>query len=188
MALELVMIGGSWGGAAAAKTVLSRLPAAFPAPVVVVLHRSTDGDDAVLARNLARSCRLKVVDADDKDDLGSGGVFVAPAGYHLLVEPGTVALSIDEAVQYSRPSIDVALLSASRSYGAGVVAVLLTGANDDGAAGCARVAATGGRVLIQDPATAERTEMPLAALAACPAPELVADPAALGDRVAELAA
>lgn len=188
MTVGLVMIGGSWGGARAARSVLARLPGTFPAPVVVVLHRAPDADDVLLSRTLARGNALLFADAEDKDVLQAGGVLIAPAGYHLLVEPGAVALSIDEAVHFSRPSIDVAFESASRAYGDQVVAVILSGANDDGAQGCARIAATGGQVLVQDPATAERREMPAAALAACPRPQLVAAPAALGDRLVELAA
>jgi len=156
--------------------------------VVVVLHRAPDGDDVMLPRTLAGACPLRVADAEDKDVLEAGGVLVAPAGYHLLVENGTVALSIDEAVHFSRPSIDVAFETASHAYGEALAAVILSGANGDGAAGCERIVAGGGRVLVQDPATAERTEMPAAALLSCPQPELVGDPAALGDRLAEMAA
>jgi two-component system chemotaxis response regulator CheB len=188
VALGLVVIGGSWGGTRAARILLGKLPRDFGAPVVLVLHRGPDSDDAMLARNLAKACALRVADAEDKDPLQAGGVLIAPAGYHLLVEDATVALSTDEAVHFSRPSIDVTFESASRAYGEGVAAVILSGANDDGAAGCARIAATGGRVLVQDPATADRSEMPEAALAACPELDLVAEPDALGARLAELAA
>jgi len=184
----LVVIGGSWGGTQAARTVLGALPSDFAPPILLVLHRAADGDDALLAATLSRSCCLRVADAEDKDVLRAAGVLIAPAGYHLLVETETVALSTDEAVHFSRPSIDVTLQSASHAYGDRVAAVMLSGANEDGAAGCARVAAAGGSVLVQDPATAERTEMPTAALRACPAPELVGDPAALGQRLIDLAA
>jgi len=188
VAVSLVVVGGSWGGAQAARMLLSRLPGTFAAPVVIVLHRAPDTDDGMLSRTLAQGCALAVADAEDKQPLQAGCVLIAPAGYHLLMEIGNIALSTEEAVHFSRPSIDVAFESASRSYGDGVAAVVLSGANADGAAGCARIAATGGTVLIQDPASAARREMPCAALAACPQPELTGDPAALGDRLLELAA
>lgn len=105
-------------------------------------------------------------EVDDKDELVPGRVYVAPADYHLLVEPGGFALSTDERVQHSRPSIDVALESAADAYGAAVVGVILTGANADGAQGLARVKRRGGVAVVQDPADAERGTMPAAALAA----------------------
>ena len=95
-----------------------------------------------------------------------GTVYLAPAGYHLLVErPGHLALSTEGPVRFARPSIDVLFESAAVAYRAGVVGVVLTGTNDDGAAGLAAIVARGGHAVVQDPASAERPAMPLAALA-----------------------
>jgi two-component system chemotaxis response regulator CheB len=125
-----------------------------------------------------------VCEADDKAPLTPACVFVGPADYHLMVEEGRVALSTDAPVNFSRPSIDVLFESAADAYGPGLVAVVLTGANDDGAAGVRRVLERGGRVVIQDPAGAERAEMPTAAIAAAQSVGGRAEVVAL-DRIAE---
>jgi two-component system chemotaxis response regulator CheB len=109
--------------------------------------------------------RLRAVEVNDKDPCRAGTVHVAPPGYHLLVERGaTLALSIDDAVTFARPSIDVLLESAAWALGPGVLAIVLSGASRDGAAGVAAVRAHGGRVWVQDPATAAFATMPSAAL------------------------
>ena len=164
MAFELIAIGGSWGGMRALGIVLGALPAGFEIPVVIAQHRPPGHAD-MLEQVLARSTDLEVLSATDKEPLAPGHVYVAPADYHLLVERGHLALSTDAAVEFSRPSIDVLFESAADAYGAAVVAVLLTGANSDGAAGMARIAAAGGFTVVQDPETAERAEMPAAAVA-----------------------
>jgi two-component system chemotaxis response regulator CheB len=171
MNVELVIIGASWGGLHAVGAILSELPEDFPAPLLVVQHRAEDADD-ILAGLLDRRGPLSVLDAEDKAELVPGCVRVAPPGYHVLVERGHLALSTEGSVQFSRPSIDVALESAARSYGAGLVGVVLTGANDDGARGLTEVRRHGGMAIVQDPASAERRTMPDAAIAAAD-PQLV---------------
>ena len=166
MAFELIAIGASWGGMNALGRVLEVLPGDFEIPIVVAQHRPVaTATDAMLETVLARSSKLEVVPAADKEPLDPGRVYVAPADYHLLVEPGHLALSADEPVEFSRPSIDVLFESAAASYGPRTVGVLLTGMNQDGAAGLARIVAAGGYTVAQDPATAERGEMPAAAIA-----------------------
>jgi len=168
MRYDLVVLGSSWGGLAAQQVILRALPAGFAAPVVIAQHRSARSDDTLLAMLLDSTTGLTVRDAEDKDALTPGVVLIAPPDYHLLIEPGMVALSCDAPVAFSRPSIDVAFESAADAYGDRVVAVVLTGANADGAAGLAAVRRRGGLTIVQDPATAERPEMPLAALRAVP--------------------
>jgi two-component system chemotaxis response regulator CheB len=107
-----------------------------------------------------------VQDAEDKMAIERGKVYIAPPDYHLLVEHGSFALSVDERVQFARPSIDVLFESAAHSYGPGVIGIILTGANEDGAAGLAAVKARGGVAVVQDPSDAERRTMPDAAIAA----------------------
>jgi two-component system chemotaxis response regulator CheB len=173
-AVDIVAIGASWGGLRAVGCVLGMLPEDFGARVVVAQHRSPDGTDGTLTRLLDERCALTVCEAEDKQALEPGTVLVAPPDYHLLVERGTVALSVDDPENFSRPSIDVLLGSAADAYGAGAVGVVLTGANGDGARGLAEIAARGGVAVVQDPGTAERREMPEAAPPAVPDARVVA--------------
>ena len=164
MAFELVVVGTSLGGFDALKVLLGGLPASFPLPLAIVQHQgSSPGGD--LARLLQRYSALPVADAEDKDALLPGRVYLAPIGYHLLVERGSVALSTEGPVLYARPSIDVLFESAADAYGVGVIGVALTGASRDGAAGLARIKRRGGLAIVQDPATAVRRTLPDAALA-----------------------
>ncbi|MGH2749374.1 MAG: chemotaxis protein CheB [Actinomycetota bacterium] len=162
---ELVVVGASWGGLRALKCVLAGLPDNFPAALVVAQHRATDSSD-VMVRLLQNHSRMSVIEASDKDVIEPGNVYIAPPDYHLLVEPGSLALSIEEEVHHSRPSIDVVFESAADAYADRLVGVILTGANDDGSAGLKRIRDAGGVTVVQDPATAERREMPEAAIAA----------------------
>jgi len=175
---DLVAIGCSWGGLAALRAVLGGVPTAVSAPIVVVQHRGR-GDLSLLPRLLRDSTDREVKEADDKDRLRDGTVYIGPPDYHLLVEPGRLALSVDEPVRYSRPSIDVLFESAADAYPSGVAGVVLTGANADGSRGLAHIVEQGGVAIVQDPATAERREMPEAALAAVP-DALVAAPEDIG--------
>ena len=161
---ELVVVGASWGGLKALSTLLEGLPPDLGAPVAIAQHRaprSTDG----LARLLQQHCAVSVCEVEDKMAIEPNNVFLAPPDYHLIVERGHLGLSLDERVQFSRPSIDVLFDSASRAYGAGVAAVVLTGANADGAEGLRAVKRRGGFTIVQDPDTAESPAMPEAAIA-----------------------
>ena len=164
MTCRIVVVGSSWGGVTALGRLLAGLPADLAVPVVVAQHRRDA--PSMLARLLERQTDRTVRDAADKDTLAPGTVYLAPAGYHLLVErPGHLALSTEGPVRFARPSIDVLFESAAVAYRTGVVGVVLTGTNDDGAAGLAAIVARGGHAVVQDPASAERPAMPLAALA-----------------------
>ena len=134
--------------------LLGALPRSFGAPVVVVIHVPAGNDD-LLVRVLASRCALPLLEAADKQPADGGTVYVAPAGYHLLVEPGgTFALSLDDPVNFSRPSIDVLFESAAYAYRDRALAIVLTGANADGAEGLRIVRAFGGTGWVQDPASA----------------------------------
>ena len=163
MSRRLVVVGASFGGFDALKVLLGALPGTFPVPLAIVQHQGSPG--AGLATLLQRYTPLVVADAEDKEDLLPGVAYVAPPGYHLLVEPGSVALSVDPPVSHARPSIDVLFESAADVYGPGAIGVVLTGTGQDGAAGLARIKLRGGRTIVQDPATATRGAMPRAALA-----------------------
>lgn len=163
-----VVIGASAGGVQALLALLPSLPADFNLPILVVLHVPADRSN-VLAPLFASKCALTVKEAEDKEPVEPGVVYFAPSDYHLLVEAdGALALSSDELVNYSRPSIDVLFESAADAYGAGLVGMVLTGANEDGAAGLKAVAAAGGLTFVEDPSTAHARPMPEAALRACP--------------------
>ncbi|UGS37611.1 chemotaxis protein CheB [Capillimicrobium parvum] len=163
--VDLVVIGASWGGLRALRAVLAPLTPDFPAPILIVQHRSDE--ESALAELLARTCALTVREAEDKDRLQAGTVLLAPHGYHLLVEGDEAILSVDDPVRFSRPSIDV-LLESAAEHGDRAVGVVLTGANADGAAGLAAIRRRGGIAIVQDPQSAERPQMPRAALAAVP--------------------
>jgi two-component system, chemotaxis family, protein-glutamate methylesterase/glutaminase len=185
MAYELVVIGASWGGLTALERVLGDLPADFPIPIAVAQHRSADGKGAGLARLLGTHSALPVVDAEDKQPIEPGHAYLAPPDYHLLVEADGFALSVDDAVLYSRPSIDVLFESAADQYRDRVVGVVLTGANEDGAHGMAQIKRLGGYTIVQNPVEAERPEMPRAALRAIE-PDKVLALAAIAPALLEL--
>lgn len=164
-----VAIGASAGAVQALLATLPRLPASFDLPVLVVVHVPPDRDNALVSL-LQAKCALKVKEAEDKEPIVGGVIYFAPADYHLLIEAeGTLALSTDEPVNFSRPSIDVLLESAADAYGEGLIGMVLTGANHDGAAGLAAVQKAGGVAIIQDPTDAYAATMPQAARQACPA-------------------
>ena len=166
MSHRLIVIGCSWGGLTALRTVLGGLPADLAAAVVGLQHRAPHAEALGLARGLARYCAMPIRLVEDKDPIQPATVYLGPPDYHLLIEPGSFALSIDAHVQYSRPSIDVLFDSAADAYGAEVVGVILTGANADGAAGLRAIRDRGGYGIVQDPAEAERAAMPRAAIEA----------------------
>lgn len=164
MSYDLVVVGSSWGGLHALTTVLGGLPPSFSPTVVVAQHQSSESQGA-LVDLLARRCPLEVRWAEDKDPIRRGTVLVGPPDYHVLIDGDVVALSIDDRVRYSRPSIDVLFESAAYCYGQRTVGLVLTGSNQDGAAGLSRIRRAGGLTLVQDPETAEKREMPEAAIA-----------------------
>jgi len=153
-----------FGGVRALSVVLSALDSSYSIPIAVVLHRHCLSRDMV-QEQLGGSVRLAVREAEDKQPLESG-IFVAPADYHLLVERGWFALSLDAPESPARPSVDVLFESAADAYGASVQGVVLTGTNQDGARGTAAIRQHGGHVLAQNPADAVAKPMPQAAIAA----------------------
>ena len=160
---DLIVIGCSLGGMRALETILAAFPKDFQTPIVVAQHRHRASNDS-LPSHFRRATQLCVVDAEDKQWIKPNCVYFAPANYHLLVERGEFNLSTEGAVLYSRPSIDVLFESAADAYRDRLVAVILTGANSDGANGIRRVKSAGGFVIAQDPKTAEAVEMPQSAI------------------------
>ena len=164
-----VAIGASAGAVQALLALLPSLPGDFAWPVFVVVH-VPPGRRNALAALFAERCALAVREAEDKEPILPGTVYLAPPDYHLLVEtPASLSLSADAPVSFARPSVDVLFESAAEAYGRGLTAIVLTGANADGAKGLATVAALGGHAIVQDPPEASAPAMPRAALDACPA-------------------
>ncbi len=167
-AFAATVIGCSAGGLDALHRVLQPLPADLGLAVVIVSHVAPDGD-SLLPRLLGRMCRLPVGEAEEREPVRPGHVYVAPPNYHLLIEPDfTFGLSVDARVCNVRPAADVLFTSAAAAYGSRLIGVVLTGANADGAAGLKAVADAGGICLVQDPDTAMADAMPRAAIAAVP--------------------
>lgn len=161
---RVLVIGASAGGVSALQRVLGALPAALPCPALVVLHIPRDRPSRI-AELLDPASALRVREAEDKQPLEVGTVTFAPPDYHMLVEDeASIALSLDEAVLFSRPAIDPLFESAAAVFGADVLAILLTGASSDGSEGVAAVRQAGGQAWLQCPEDAEASMMPASAL------------------------
>lgn len=171
---QAVVIGASAGGVRALTRILGGLRPDFPLPLVVVQHISADGADS-LPHHLASVSPLPVREAEEKQAIEPGTVYLAPPDYHLLIEKDrTFSLSQEERVNFSRPSIDVLFETAAAAYGPRLIGVVLTGANRDGSAGLKQVREHGGLAIVQDPGEAESDVMPLAALAVAGADHVAA--------------
>lgn len=165
---EAIVVGASAGAIDALSALLPTLPRDYPLPLMVVVHVPPD-KHSVLAELFQAKCQVNVREAEDKEPIVVSTVYFAPPDYHLLVElDKRLSLSSDEPVSYSRPSIDVLFESAADAYGPGLIGVVLTGANSDGARGLRAIRDAGGTALVQDPDRAQAREMPRSALEACP--------------------
>jgi two-component system, chemotaxis family, protein-glutamate methylesterase/glutaminase len=163
--IEAIVMGGSSGALEALSTLLPALPARCTIPVAIVVHLPPKRPSH-LAEVLGARTVLPVREAEDKEPITAGTVYVAPPNYHLLIErTKTFALSTDEAVLFSRPAIDVLFESAADAYGARLAGIVLTGASADGARGLSAVKRRGGLAIVQSPDGAVAPEMPRAALA-----------------------
>lgn len=161
----LVVIGTSWGGLKAMSTLLDGLPQGFRVPMVLAQHRHPDSDDGRLVSLLRDHTHLEVCEAENGQPIEDGHIYVSPASYHTLVEPSrSLSLSVDAPLNFNRPSIDQLFESAADAFAHRLVAVVLTGANDDGANGVRHVKRRGGVTVAQLPSEAARTEMPQAAV------------------------
>ena len=167
--VDAIVIGASAGGVEALMALLPALSVAFRIPIVIVLHLPRDRP-SLLAQIFVQKCALPVCEAADKEPVRPGTVYFAPPDYHLLIDAGPcLALSADELVNYSRPSIDVLFESAADVYGARLLGIILTGANEDGAEGLAAIHAAGGVTIVQQPDSAQVKQMVAAALNRNPA-------------------
>jgi two-component system, chemotaxis family, protein-glutamate methylesterase/glutaminase len=166
--VDAVVIGASAGGVQALAEILPALRPDCGAPIFVVLHLPRERPSR-LAEIFAAKCAVPVREALDKDPVEPGVVYFAPPDYHLLLDAGPqVVLSVDDLVHYSRPSVDVLFESAADVYGDRLMAVILTGANEDGSSGLAAVCSAGGCAVVQEPATAQSPMMVVSAVKRCP--------------------
>ena len=162
--INAVVIGASAGGLYALKKLLPALPATFPCPILVVQHISPKSDN-YLTKMLNELSELSVKEADEKEPILPGTVYITPPDYHMLVESDfTLSFSMEEKVNYSRPSIDVLFETAADVYGPHLLGIILTGANADGAFGLLAVKKRGGYTIVQHPDDAESPSMPRAAI------------------------
>ena len=159
-----VVIGVSAGGLNALSFLLSKIPEDYKIPIIIIQHRNSDQRD-LLEEILQDKCKVKIKQADEKEPVKKGFVYLGPPDYHLLIEKDeTFSLTSDAKVKYSRPSIDVLFESASYVYQEKLVGIILTGANDDGTNGMKRISKYGGLTIAQNPQEAEFPIMPQAAI------------------------
>jgi two-component system chemotaxis response regulator CheB len=163
---EAVVVGSSAGGIRALGSLLAPLPNDFPLPIIVVQHLHPESE-SYLPKILATHCALTVKQAEEREIIQAGRVYIAPPNYHLLIEEDhSFSLSLEPPVRYARPSVDVMFETAVYAYRDKLIGIILTGANDDGSYGVKKLKQMGGYVIVQDPKTAEAEAMPNAAIAA----------------------
>lgn len=161
---KLLIIGGSAGALPMALKVIPLLKKEMNLSVIIVFHRK-QSEDQVLLDVLSSRTDYIVKEADDKDPLAPGVIYIAPADYHVLIERDhTLTLDDSEKINYSRPSIDVTYESAAAVYGKSLVCLLLSGANADGVAGLIAARKTGAYIAVQDPSSSEVAYMPRQAM------------------------
>jgi two-component system, chemotaxis family, protein-glutamate methylesterase/glutaminase len=162
--IDAVVLGASAGGVEALTVLLPCLPARLRAAMLIVVHVPRERP-SLLTELFTSKCALQVKEAEDKMPVEPGTVYFAPPNYHLLLDKGPqLALSVDDLVHFSRPSIDVLFQSAADIYGKHLVGIILTGANEDGTAGLAAVHRGGGVTIVQEPSSAQAPRMAASAL------------------------
>jgi len=164
MSYKAIVIGVSAGGLAALGKILPRLPADYQLPLIIVQHISPDADNYMIS-HFDSNTAIKVKEADEKELIKPGVAYFAPPNYHLLIETDfTFSLSVEERVNFSRPSIDVLFESAIDVWRPDLIGILLTGASSDGSKGLRMIKECGGLTIVQDPKEAEVPVMPEAAI------------------------
>lgn len=170
---KVILIGGSAGSLEIILNIISILPATGPFIYIIITHRKSSSD-SIFENLLASRTTLPVKEVEDKEALRPRTIYIAPADYHLLIEDkNTFSLDASEKVQFSRPSIDVSFESAAEVFGSSVTAILLSGANSDGAKGLKKIEISGGVAIVQDPSTADVSYMPEQALKLLDRPAVV---------------
>lgn len=161
----MLILGGSAGSLTVLFSLLPSFKTEFSFSIILVLHRKNSGDSS-LSDLLSVKTPALVREVEDKDPIKPGMIYLAPADYHLLIErEHFFSLDYSEKVNFSRPSIDVTFESAAEIYGKDLIAIILSGANEDGCKGLAAVKAAGGTIIAQDPKSAQMPTMPAHAIA-----------------------
>lgn len=164
MPYKAIVIGSSAGGLQAAKTLLKGLKSTFRLPIIIAQHISPHSNN-YMAQYLDSISAMHVKEADEKECIEKGHVYIAPPNFHLLIEENqTFSLTVDDKVNYARPSIDVLFETAAFAYKKSLIGIILTGANNDGAQGIRMIKAKGGYTIAQNPETAEVNVMPQSAI------------------------
>lgn len=161
---DAIVIGASAGGIEALRAILEKINEPYPIPIIVVQHIGANSNRE-LSRFFDEICNLKAKDAEDKEFMAPGVIYFAPSGYHLLIENDkSFSLTVEEPVNYARPSIDVLFSSAAAVFQKRLLGIILTGANHDGAQGLSDIKELGGTVIVEDPQSAKVPTMPQAAM------------------------
>ena len=164
MNYKAVVISASAGGMETLSSILTRLPSNFAVPILIVQHLSPESD-GYMAKYLNEKSDIIVKEADDKEKIVPGTVYIAPPNYHLLIEKDeTLSFTVENKVNYARPSIDVLFETAADLYQDALIGIILTGANSDGSKGLKKIKEMGGLAIVQDPDTALVKSMPKAAI------------------------
>ncbi|MFN5459724.1 MAG: chemotaxis protein CheB, partial [Bacteroidota bacterium] len=171
----VIVFGGSAGSIEVIINLFPLVPADFPIPIVVVLHRKNTSEHH-LEDVLSRKSKVPVLEIQDKTKIIPGNIYIAPGDYHVLVDNDkTLALDTSEKVNFSRPSIDVAFEEFARVYGSKCIGILLSGANSDGSSGLKRIKDSGGLTIVQSPDSAKVATMPMSAVKLFQ-PDVIANP------------
>ncbi len=161
---RIIVIGGSAGSFPIILEIIEKIPKEFPIPIVLCIHRLKNVRTGFL-ETISLISKNKVVEPFDGDKIEPATIYIAPANYHLLVQKNnTFSLSVEETVNYSRPSIDVFFSSAAKIYKEKAIGIILSGANNDGAEGLQIIQSNNGTTIVQDPKEAQVIDMPQSAI------------------------
>lgn len=164
MIYKAVIIGGSAGSFQVITRILNSIPKDFPMPLLLCLHRLKHIRSGFVEA-LSLKSNIPIEEPYDKETLKPGKAYLAPANYHMYVElANRIALSTEETVNHSRPSIDLSFITAANAYREKLIAIILSGANKDGALGLKKVHDNGGVTIVQDPNECEVKTMTQSAL------------------------
>lgn len=162
-AYELLIIGGSAGSLEVLIQLLPALRKDLQLSIVIIVHRKIG--ESLLVELLGDKTSWPVKEAEEKEELQKQCIYIAPADYHLLIEKErSFSLDYSEKVHHSRPSIDVSFETAAEAYGNTAIALLLSGANADGAEGMQHFKSAGGVLIVQNPEDASVAYMPQQAI------------------------
>jgi two-component system chemotaxis response regulator CheB len=148
---KAVIIGGSAGSFQVITRILHSLSPNFPLPVLLCLHRLKHVRSGFVEA-LSIKSGIPIIEPYDKEQIKPGKAYLAPANYHMYIELGNkIALSTEEPVNHSRPSIDLSFVTAAQVYREKLIGIILSGANRDGAYGLKKIKDLGGLAIVQDP-------------------------------------